>query len=647
MAGISHLADIYRKKGKDFIDKLFDNYVTVNEKLDGSAFSLERSLVTKEMEFYKRNNANPISLVDRTLARYYEKPISYFTSLDESVSSKLPLGWRFGFEYFVSEGPQELFYDRMPKNGLVLSYIHVRNGAGKIVRTIQDKKELDKWADLLGVERSPILFQGVLNDDQKVRILEFIDTPKDDLYTKFKTDSFVKFVVSVLNPGLKKTLLNENLEKPIEGIVFRFGSSEGDVTLAKMVDPVFEEIAKTKTADKTGESNDIYHITLMELANFIESRNFNKYKPKGRTYEDRYLNFVCSVFNDFVSDHGDSYEDMDFNEPAYMKKPEFDLNSDFISNPETLSHIDRAEGLKKLFKIILASFRKKKRRPNGVFDENVVKQFNMTVDRINNHLTQNLKESEIPLFGEFLNIRGRNAELEDDVVIDEPEDDEIDIELKPLKDEPPVAFEVDQFKQTMDSLSGDGDTEDGEGIEKKNKKRGKRVNMIVGRFQPFHNGHLEMARELYNANKLPVVIVAVHPGHNNSGNSPFTIPTLRTILENIKKDGNGVICDFRIIGRGFIGDVIDALRPQYEPVLWGVGPDRYNDYLKQLELNFIRKNELQLDEKFEVMETKRYMSGTDVRQAISDDHFGKFKTMVPKSVQSIYPLLRNDLLKGK
>ena len=35
MAGITHLLAIYKQKGRDFVDKLFDKFVTVNEKLDG------------------------------------------------------------------------------------------------------------------------------------------------------------------------------------------------------------------------------------------------------------------------------------------------------------------------------------------------------------------------------------------------------------------------------------------------------------------------------------------------------------------------------------------------------------------------------------------------------------------------------------
>ena len=637
MAGITHLSDIYRKKGKEFINKLFDNFVTINEKIDGSAFSVEKNYMNNELEFFKRNNHTPISLIDRTLAKFYERPIGHFEGLDANTLAKMPQGWRFGFEYLVSDTPQEISYDRVPKNHLILSYIHVKNRQGKIVRTIQDRKELDKWAEILQVEKSPIIFQGVLNDDQKIAIMDFMDTHKDELAAKFKTESFIRYIISVLNPKLKKTLLNVDLNKPIEGVVFRFGADDKDVTLAKMVDPIFHEISKSKSAQRSG-GNDIYHITLLDLMNFINNENLNKHKPKGRTYDERYISFISSIFNAIVEEMGEEYEDMDFDEPDYLKKPEFDLNDQFIKDPVTLSHIDRANGLKKLFKIMLASFKNKRRKLMGIFTQEVLDQFNLTVDMINQHIMLKSKalidvnESEIPLFGDFLSSRGREVdEEEEEEFSDEDEIEEVD------------DFDAAEFRDKMNDISVT-EVEPKES-KKKKEKIGKKVNMIVGRFQPFHNGHMEMVNELYAANKKPVVIVAVHPGHNNSGKSPFSMSTLRSMLNNLKADADGKICDFRIVGRGFIGDIVGSLRPEYEPVLWGVGPDRVNGYQKQLELNYMKKNELKLDETFTVMETKRYMSGEDVREKIFMDHFGSFKDMVPKSVQTAYPLLRNDIIK--
>ena len=69
MAGINHLYDIYNKKGSDFVSQLFSQFVTINEKMDGSAFSFERDKETGNFKFYRRDQRNPITLVDRTLMK--------------------------------------------------------------------------------------------------------------------------------------------------------------------------------------------------------------------------------------------------------------------------------------------------------------------------------------------------------------------------------------------------------------------------------------------------------------------------------------------------------------------------------------------------------------------------------------------------
>ena len=147
MAGITHFQEILKKKGKDFVEKLFDKYVTVNEKLDSLALSFEKNQYGK-LDFFKRHTEVPISTIDRTLMKLYETPIYYIESLDQSIINKIPANWRFGMEYFTDENSQDISYDRLPKNNLILSYIHVKNSNGKVVRTIQSKDELDVWADL-------------------------------------------------------------------------------------------------------------------------------------------------------------------------------------------------------------------------------------------------------------------------------------------------------------------------------------------------------------------------------------------------------------------------------------------------------------------------------------------------------------------
>ena len=209
MAGIKYLSDIYRKQGKDFLDNLFKRNVVVTEKLNGSSFSFERNLTDGDISFYKRDQLNPITKIDRILMRYYEPPILHINSLSDEIKNEIPLGWRFGLEYFINTKPVCLSYDRLPKNNLVLTHIMVKDEYGDLERTIVDKKELDYWANKIEVENPPIIFQGKMNPDQKIKIQEFLSVPFDVLSAQYGTNSFAKYIISVLNPDLKKMTLNK------------------------------------------------------------------------------------------------------------------------------------------------------------------------------------------------------------------------------------------------------------------------------------------------------------------------------------------------------------------------------------------------------------------------------------------------------
>jgi hypothetical protein len=113
MSGITHLYELYNKKGKDFVDNLLNSYVTINEKIDGSAFIFERDEESGKFKFYKRDQRNPITLVDRTLMKYYEKPIQYIESLPPHIIQRIPRGWRFGLEYLSTVNPVEIVYDKI------------------------------------------------------------------------------------------------------------------------------------------------------------------------------------------------------------------------------------------------------------------------------------------------------------------------------------------------------------------------------------------------------------------------------------------------------------------------------------------------------------------------------------------------------
>lgn len=632
MSGISHLYDLYNKKGKDFIESLFNSYVTVNEKMDGSAFVFERDLDTGRFNFYKRDQRNPITLVDRTLMKYYEKPIQYIESLPPHIIKEIPRGWRFGLEYFSNNAPVEIVYDEVPKNNLILSYVNRKESQGEPGGMINEKEKLDTWADLIGVERPPIIFQGRLSDDQKERIMDFLRTPFEDLVSEYKTRSFVSFIIGVLNPELKKTALNYDLNKPIEGVVFRFGENSEEQIISKMVDPVFTELAKSKSKKRIEEKpSDFLGITVLDVMNFILENGVGSFDVEGETEDERYISFISDVFSKFLDEYGYKYKGADFQEPDYLKKDEFRLNKNLIKDRRVLKYLEEDDSYESLFKLILNSFRKIKKRPGGIITQGIINQFNSVVSDIENIVDKpkpkaQITESELPSFLDFKkkNISPKKVEYITDEV--EESDDHfysfnefisaletIDTSKKPLTDAP-----KDKPKEKSSDL--------------------KDVNLLVGRFQPFHNGHLKMAKIMKEKNDLPSIVAVVHPGHNKSGNSPFNEDLVSKYMESVVKEHDGLIEGYFIVKRGLLGVIYGAAKEHgYKVNLIGSGEDRMENYKKQAE--YLKKSGGDFPKEIEIFETPRLTSGSEVRNSISNEDFLKFKKLVPQSVGSFYNTL--------
>ena len=244
---LTDLKQIYKDRGREFIENLFTKYVIVSEQLDGSRFTVmktnDNSLV------YCKKDGSRINFIDRTMMVFYERAIEHFESLGTDVLIKMPDNWVFGFQYFPSLAPVNIVYDRLPKNHLILTDIQILNDSGRIVKTIADPRVLRDWAKIIDVENPPIIYNGPLNQLQKDKILEYLGTPEKDLMSMFNSQSFTRYIISVLNPNLRTSALMNDIDKPVEGIVFKFITpGESEAYSARLIDPIFKQHSASITA---------------------------------------------------------------------------------------------------------------------------------------------------------------------------------------------------------------------------------------------------------------------------------------------------------------------------------------------------------------------------------------------------------------
>lgn len=601
MAGLSHIKDLYQKKGKEFVSDLLNKHVIVNEKMDGAFFGIRKNCESGEIEFYKKGGK--LSYVDRVLSRYYEPAIQHINQLGQI---DLPCDHYFGFEYFVNKNSQKVEYDRLPQNNLILSYIHILGENGEPTQTIQDGKSLNAWADKLQVERPPIVFEGKLTDEQKVQIMEFVYTPIEELLEKFKTTSFTKYILSVFNPELKASFLNDDMDKSIEGLVFRFyepeSTGEESVFLAKLIDPWFQQNAIDRAENQRAEakkSDDYIWITVIDLMNYIERFNNSELRnlpAEGETSDERYVSLVNSIYKGFVQEFGDKYAELDIKIPEYLTKVEFNVNFDLISDPEVIDLIESNPNYKEIYRILLNVFRKKNIRIGASFFTQPMKQIlHSQINKIMNIVNEDkLFENYFPTFSEFVGT---------------PEE--------------PGYFD------TFAEVPAD-------------KRQSKQVNLVISEFQPITNSHDRIIEKLWTESNTPTVLIAVHPGAK-SKRFPISNETVNSTLKKYASANPEKIAGIFVINEANIGRMLSVIKPDFEPVSIVAEKGRLADLALQLEHAKKRSRDLNLKRNLLLMEIPYSPTANEAISAIRAQDFSAYRTLVPRSLHSEFFTYNRDL----
>jgi len=250
-----------------------------------------------------------------------------------------------------------------------------------------------------------------------------------------------------------------------------------------MVDPLFTEIAKSKAQKRREEKpSDFLGITLIDVMNFILEKGVDSFECKGDTNDERYVSFMSSVFVEFLSEYSEMYKGADFQEPEYLKKDEFRINKKFITNKDVINYLEEDESFESLFKLMLNSFRKIKKRAGGLINQGALEQFNLLVTdiqkRVENVNESFVFESDLPT---FLDFKRKNSDKNKVNYVTEETEGE--------KEEDPF-YSYNEFISALETIdTSKKPKSDLIEEEKEPEKELEDVNILIGRFQPFHNGY--------------------------------------------------------------------------------------------------------------------------------------------------------------
>lgn len=364
---------------EDFINIIKDKEIIIYEDIQGSKICVKYdgdNFIIKP----KSIKNDELNFIDLTVQKFYNDAYLYFKKLPQQVKDLIDTNWWFIFEYFPDNQPANIEYNRKPKNNLILTSIVKKN------KYVYNVDEIIEYSKLLDVDHLPLLFKGILDDKQIEIIYMFLNTSEKDLKYIFDQTSFAKFFYDIINPDISNSFLmnNNNFNENIEKIIIKINNNHE--FSFEILNPMYKKIS----FDNNTEYVEIYSLILINFMEFFQLVDINKIKLDGLTNEELYINFICDVFNLYIENTKKDYEQWNFQIPLFFKEEKFKINIDLLNNKKTVNYIKYNEKFEYVFKVLLGSFNKKRKKPIGLFNERTVELFNSVVDTINKYINNKL-----------------------------------------------------------------------------------------------------------------------------------------------------------------------------------------------------------------------------------------------------------------
>ena len=590
------LKEYFQKTNINEFQQLISNRLLVVEKISAPSFYVQKT--STGFEFYKGTNKEPLTIVDRTIMSLYEPAIKHINSLNKEQQDKMPLDWKFGFEYLPEKDVSEYKYTTLPYNNLILTHIQQITGTNNVKKTIIDPNILNKWAAEFDVAVQKVIFDGHLNYNQKQELTSLLAMNNKEFDVAFNynttdsTPSFTQKIYKLFNPNANQTTLQDNLNHEIDGLIIN--SIEG-----KKIKSFKLEDFNKQTINKERTSSHIYQITIADILEFVSQIKIDDIELKAKDLNAKYIELICLIFNQYVDKNATKYIGVDFESADFAQTTSFNINTKFIKNNDTLQYLHN-QVLAELFKIMLGTFKKERTKPSDIITSDMLISLNKVINKIKDKIAmENTNEH--------------------------------------------VIFDYHNFMLYQNNIN--------EALNVEYVERGKEdVNIFVGRFQPFTLGHAKVLETIYRENNLPIIVFLIKAAKKKKGDEfsrPYSEELQTKMFQAVQKQYS-FLKEIIILPSAAIDKMFNVLRPKYEPILWGTGTDRMKAYGYQVNNQSYReqlnvKPEFQL---FEIPRSDKNISATDVRNAMLADDESSFKKMTPKAVHPMYNELRSKLKKS-
>ena len=178
------------------------------------------------------------------------------------------------------------------------------------------------------------------------------------------------------------------------------------------------------------------------------------------------------------------------------------------------------------------------------------------------------------------------------------------------------------------------------------------TNIVIGRFQPFTDGHMKCVEQAYKELGIGTVICLIDtPEDKVDKRHPFSTNILLPIYNELKSSYKN-INDIITVKNADIVKIGELLNNKYEIKSWTCGTDRIESYTA---MTSKYKEEAGLADDFQMIEVKRTdddISATRVRKALMDGDIKTFNRLTPyntlksflKDPNKVYNILRREIL---
>jgi len=363
---------------EDFIGILKEKELLIYEDIQGAQVFV-RYDGSKFIIKPKSINSEELNFVDLAIQNFYSNIFVYLHTLPNYVTNLLAPTWWFCFEYFPDNQPAHIEYKKKPKNNLILTCIV------KGSRYVYNYEEINEYSKLFDVDPLPVIFKGQLNEKQLEIISLFLNTSENDLEFVFGEKNFAYFFYKLLNPSIKHSFLMDDFNSNLEKIIIKIdNNSEYSFEL---LNPQYE---KMKLSNKT-EYLENYTIILLNFLEFLQLKNYKDINLENITKDELYIELICKIFNDYIEDIKKDIEDWEITIPSFFSEDKFRINTDLIQDEKTKEFIKSNSKIEYMFKVILGSYQKKRKKTLGIFNKKTLEHFNNEIENISRHLDRVLK----------------------------------------------------------------------------------------------------------------------------------------------------------------------------------------------------------------------------------------------------------------